>query len=92
MQAWRKVKRMKIKTLIKADFYCNPEKYGFDETQPFSLDEVWKKVIKVNIIEFDSTPRIKLNSLAAGYIEGCREFFKDYLEEWYSITKADFNN
>lgn len=47
---------MKIKTLIKADFYINPENYGYYTHD--DLTAIWHEIIKPLIQEIDSTEYI----------------------------------
>ena len=52
---------MKIKTLIKADFYINPENYGYYTHD--DLPAIWREIIKPIIPEIDSAEYIDNSSI-----------------------------
>ena len=52
---------MKIKTLIKADFYINPENYGYYSHD--DLPAIWHEIIKPIITEIESTKYIDNSSI-----------------------------
>ena len=52
---------MKIKTLIKADFYINPENYGYYAHD--DLPAIWREIIKPIIPEIDSAEYIDNSSI-----------------------------
>jgi hypothetical protein len=52
---------MKIQTLIKADFYINPENYGYYSHD--DLSAIWREIIKPIISEIDYTKYIDNSSI-----------------------------
>lgn len=47
---------MKIKNLIKADFFIDPTNYGYYSHD--DLDAIWREIIKPNIKEIEYTKKI----------------------------------
>jgi hypothetical protein len=60
---------MKIKNLIKADFFINPESYGY--YSHCDLDAIWREIIKPNIREIENTKRIT-NTAISKHIKSYR--------------------
>ena len=74
---------MKIKNLIKADFFSNPKNYGFEEEYGITENTIWQRAIKPNIIEIEYSKRIDNSgiSLWIGYYRaGLRQYVTDYFE------------
>ena len=69
---------MKIKTLIKADFYINPENYGYYAHD--DLTAIWREIIKPSIMEIDSTEYID-NSSINNWIAEYRNSFRGLSKE-----------
>lgn len=67
---------MKIKNLIKADFFINPVLYGVYAVQ--DLDLQWKNIIKPLIPEIENTKKIHNPSVSI-YIQGYRDSIKSLL-------------
>lgn len=74
---------MKIKTLIKADFFANPQEYIEDYSNGYNnLSEIWHQAIKPEIPYMESTKRID-NTGIIKFIKAYRDYLKvtvnDYL-------------
>lgn len=52
---------MKIETVIKADFYINPENYGYYSHD--DLPAIWREIIKPLIQEIEYTKHIDNSSI-----------------------------
>ena len=63
---------MKIQTLIKADFYINPENYGYYSHD--DLHAIWREIIKPSIPEIDYTKYIDNSSIHTWIIEYRKSF------------------
>lgn len=77
---------MKIKTLIKALYYSNPELFGFDEKSSQSIDYIYSHVVKN--VEVDNTTHINNSSIrcfVGAYIEEIKDNVLDFYEENYYI-------
>jgi hypothetical protein len=66
---------MKIKTVIKADFYINPENYGYYAHD--DLPAIWREIIKPLIAEIDTTARSIDNSSINEWIISYRKTFRE---------------
>jgi hypothetical protein len=63
---------MKIQTLIKADFYINPENYGYYAHD--DLPAIWREIIKPLIPEIDYTKCIDNSSIHIWIMEYINTF------------------
>lgn len=78
---------MKIKTLIKALYYSNPELFGFDEKSSQSIDYIYSHVVKN--VEVDNTTHINnitIRYFINTYIEEIKDNVLDFYENNYNYT------
>lgn len=74
---------MKIKNLIKADFFLNPKNYGFYTPNLITENTIWNRAIKPNIIEIDYSKKIENSDILLwiGYYRaGLQPYVRDYCE------------
>ena len=67
--------KMKIKTVIKADFFINPENYGY--YAHYDLHAIWREIIKPLMPEIESTAEYVHNSLINEWIIIYRKTFRE---------------
>lgn len=78
---------MKIKTLIKALYYSNPELFGFDEKSSQSIDYIYSHVVKN--VEVDNCKHISnlgIRHYVNVYIEEIKDNVLDFYENNYNYT------
>lgn len=67
---------MKVKTVIKVDFYANPQYYGYYLDD--DLRAIWREKIKPSIQEIDSSPCGTIHNLCINeWILRYRETFRE---------------
>ena len=79
---------MKIKTLIKALYYDNPARFGFDKDYPYTVEKIYNDVVKHTKV--DNCKRIHLNTSSHEYIKLYMETIKDHVLDYNNATKQEF--
>lgn len=79
---------MKIAKFVKANYFANPEDWGYRLNYPWSVWEIWNKVLKHT--EFDTCDDIYLMDDCESYTCMYKTVARENLSDWYDITKLEY--
>ncbi len=79
---------MKIKKLIKALYFSNPELFGFNARYPYSVTEIYTEVIQW--VELDNCKRIALNDSTKVYVDAYIKDIKECVIDWNNATRKEY--
>ena len=79
---------MKIKKLIKALYFSNPELFGFNARYPYSVTEIYTEVIQW--VELDNCKRISLNDSTKVCVDAYIKDIKECVIDWNNATRKEY--
>lgn len=81
---------MKIKRVIKAVYYADPLKFGYDPKLPYTMDEIYDNVVKHVELEYDCKHILLSGAFAYNQINSYISDIRDYVIDWNNCTKKEY--